>query len=152
MSDEAILPRQLTITPTGLKAANAYLMELTERGLSYRKVKTKIEFYKDNPRDTYVKARFKMAGKLPENRAKDVDYLRSTWLPIMNNQVVEQDETPAESAPRSATAIRRSPRTTPWRPLLGHLDRRRQPLACPEVMGPAPARLRRRTRRDRREG
>jgi hypothetical protein len=92
LSDEAIMPRQLTITPSALKAANQYLLDLTERGLNYRKVRTRIEFYKETPKDTYMKARFRMVGKLDENRARDVEYLRNTWLPVMNNQSIDQNE------------------------------------------------------------
>ena len=56
LGDDAIMPRQLTITPTSLKAANQYLLDLTERGFSYRKVKTKVEAFKKNPADTFVDA------------------------------------------------------------------------------------------------
>lgn len=101
LSEEAIMPRQLTISPTSLKAANQYLMDLTERGLNYRKVKTKIDFFKDNPRDTYLKARFKMIGKIDEAKTKDIECLKNTWLPVMNNQAIDQNE--FEAAPDSAS-------------------------------------------------
>ncbi len=100
LGDEAIIPRQLTVSPTGLKAANQYLMNLTERGLNYRKVRTEMEFYKDNPRDTYCKVKFKMIGKVPEERINDVEYLRKYWLPVMSNQTIDQNEieVPASAA------------------------------------------------------
>lgn len=98
LGEEAIIPRQLSISPTGLKACNDYLMNLTERGLNYRKVISEIEFYKDNPRDTYCKVKFRMVGKLPENRSSDVDYLRKYWLPIMSNQTIEQSDIVAEQS------------------------------------------------------
>lgn len=92
LGDDAIMPRQLTVTPTSLKAANQYLIGLTERGLSYRKVKTVIEFYKKDPDDKYMVARFKMGGKIPVEKQADVDYLRNSWLSIMSNQVIDQNE------------------------------------------------------------
>ncbi len=105
LSDEAILPRQLTVTPSGLKAANQYLLDLTERGLSYRKVKTLVEFYKENPRDTYMKVKFRMAGKLDQARINDVEYLRGTWLPVMNNQSVDQNEFASEGQPQAQKPV-----------------------------------------------
>ncbi len=92
LSDEAIMPRQLTITPASLKAANQYLMDLTERGIAYRKVKTKIALYKDDPRDTYFKMRFSILNKLDEQTIKNVEFLRNQWLPVMNAQSVDSAE------------------------------------------------------------
>lgn len=102
LGDEAMIPRQLTVSPTGLKAANQYLMNLTERGLNYRKVRTQIEFYKENPRDTYCKLKFSLVGKLDEKQINDVDYLRKFWLPVMSNQTIEQNEMATESAAPAA--------------------------------------------------
>lgn len=92
LSDEAIMPRQLTITPASLKAANQYLMDLTERGIAYRKVKTKITLYKENPKDTYYKMRFGISRRLDEQEQKNVEFLRNSWLPIMNAQSVDASE------------------------------------------------------------
>lgn len=99
LSDESILPRQLTIAPTSLKAADRYLMDLTERGINYRKVKTKIVAYKENKGDTYCKLQFKMGEKLSAQRIKDVETIRENLLPVMSSQVIEQrdGEVPAES-------------------------------------------------------
>jgi hypothetical protein len=103
LSDEAIMPRQLTITPTALKAANKYLLDLTERGLSYRKVRTRIEFYKENARDTYVRAKFRMLEKLTPEMQADAESLRNFWLPVMNEQSIDQAEFSSEetSAPQA---------------------------------------------------
>jgi hypothetical protein len=86
------MPRQLTVTPSSLKLANQYLLNLTERGIAYRKIKTKITLFKENPRDTYFKMRFAAGRKLDEQETKDVEFLKNAWLPVMNMQVVDQKE------------------------------------------------------------
>lgn len=91
-AEQAIIPRQLAITPINLKAANAYLLNLTERGINYRKIKTKISLYKDNPNVPYYRMKFVPGDKLDEAAANDVAFLRSKWLPIMENQSVDQNE------------------------------------------------------------
>jgi hypothetical protein len=103
LSDEAIMPRQLTITPASLKAANQYLLDLAERGIAYRKVKTKVQLYKENPKDTYYKIKFSIAKKLDEQQIKNVEYLRNQWRPIMDAQLVDQKEFDSpQSAPVDA--------------------------------------------------
>jgi len=102
MSEDAIIPRQISISPTSLKAANAYFMDLTERGVAYWKVKTLIEFYKEDADDKFVKARFKMSSKITdEAKVKDITALRNYWLPVMANQTVDgEDAAPqAQAAP-----------------------------------------------------
>ncbi len=96
MGEESIMPRQLTVTPASLKSANQYLMDLTERGISYRKVRTKITLFKDNPRDTYFKMRFAISKRLDEQEQKNVEFLRNQWLPIMNAQGVDASEIQSE--------------------------------------------------------
>ena len=93
VGDDSIMPRQLTVPPTSLKAVNNFLLTLTERGIPYRKARVKIEAYKETPKDTYCRLRFNYLGKLDDQRAKDVEYLRSKWLPIMDKQLLEQAET-----------------------------------------------------------
>lgn len=88
----SIMPRQLTVTPASLKAANQYLMDLTERGISYRKVQTRVTLFKENPRDTYFKMKFSIAKKLAPQQIADVEFLRDKWRPIMDAQIVEQRE------------------------------------------------------------
>ena len=90
------MPRQLIVTPASLKLADQYLMDITERGVPYRKVKTKVELYKENARDTYFKMRFKMGAKLDEQAQKNVEYLRTQWMPVMNAQGVDAAEMGAE--------------------------------------------------------
>lgn len=93
----SIIPRQLTITPTSLKAANGYLMDLTERGIAYRKVLTKITTFKDDPDDKFVKLKFSFTKKLSDQEVKDVEKIKAQWLPIMDAQladVVDNDEAP----------------------------------------------------------
>lgn len=104
LGDESIMPRQVTVTPASLKAANQYLMDLTERGISYRKVKTKIVAYKENPRDTYRKLKFAIAGKLDPQRVTDVEFLKNQWLPVMNAQIVDQREMDGAQPTPEATA------------------------------------------------
>lgn len=100
LSDESIMPRQLNVTPASLQLANKYLMNLTERGLSYRKVKTKIVLFKENPRDTYYKMRFQMGAKISEQASKNVEFLRTQWMPVMNEQGVELAEFTHEQTPQ----------------------------------------------------
>lgn len=88
----SIIPRQITITPTSLKSANQYLMDLTERGIAYRKVLTKITTYKENAKDTYRKMKFSIAKRLDAQDLADVEVLRKQWLPIMDAQNVDQNE------------------------------------------------------------
>jgi hypothetical protein len=98
LSDEAIMPRQLTITPSSLKSANQYLMDLTERGIAYRKVKTKVTLFKENSRDTYFKMKFSVVKKLTEQEQRNVEFLRNEWLPIMNAQMIDQREVDSASS------------------------------------------------------
>lgn len=102
LSDEAIMPRQLLVTPSSLRAANQYLMDLTERGLSYRKVRTRVEAYKENPKDTYCKLKFSLAGKLDDVQKASVEYLRGVWLPVMNAQNVDANEVLNENEKQEA--------------------------------------------------
>lgn len=92
LGDESIMPRQVIVTPVSLKSANAYLMGLTERGLSYRKVKTLIKLEKGNVKDTYYKMTFKMGAKLSPERVLEIEAMKNFWLPAMNNQMVQQNE------------------------------------------------------------
>lgn len=92
LSDEAIMPRQVTIAPSSLKAANQYLMDLTERGIAYRKVKTRISAFKKNPEDTFMTLKFSLAGKLDPQQVVNAEFLRNQWRPIMDAQVVDQNE------------------------------------------------------------
>lgn len=101
LSDEAIIPRQLTVTPSALKAANQYLMDLTEQGIAYRKVKTKVVLYKENPRDTYYKLKFVKGQKLTPEHLANVEFLRNQWLPRMNAQVIDHNEGTVDSPPRT---------------------------------------------------
>jgi hypothetical protein len=99
LSDEAIMPRQLTVAPSSLKAANQYLMDLTERGIAYRKVKTKITAYKENAHDTYMKLKFSMGQKLDEQQVKNVEFLRNQWRPVMDAQIVDHRESAPDAQP-----------------------------------------------------
>lgn len=101
LSDEAIMPRQLTVTPTSLKPAQNYMIELAERGLNYSKVETIIEAYKKDDDDKYVHLKFKLGKKLEPQRVEDVKFLKARWLPVMNAQNVEQREFETESAPKA---------------------------------------------------
>lgn len=103
MDESSIIPRQITISPTSLKAANNYLMDLTERGVAYWKVKTKVSFVKKDKDDTYVLAKFSMASKLSDEATiKDIKALRDYWMPVMNNQNVDAMETEETTASASA--------------------------------------------------
>lgn len=106
----AILPRQLVVSPTSLKAANSYLTSITALGISYRKLKTKITAYKKESDDKYVCLKFSMGEKLTPEAARDVEFLRAQWLPVMDSQVINQSEidpidTQATSAVGSGTGM-----------------------------------------------
>lgn len=95
---DAIMPRQLTVTPASLKAANLYFLELAERGVAYRKVITKITAYKKDRGDTYFTLKFTKGENLPAEKLADVDYLKAQWLPIMDSQVLDQREVDSTGA------------------------------------------------------
>lgn len=99
LGDDAIMPRQVTITPASLRAVTAYLMELAERGIAYRKVKTKIVAYKSDPTDTYVKLKFVMGAKVDEQKLKDIEFLKAGWLHVMNEQMIDQHEADTTQGP-----------------------------------------------------
>jgi hypothetical protein len=100
LGDTAFIPRQLAITPTSLKAANNYLMELTERGLQYRKVRTKITAYKKNHADIHATLKFSLDSKLEYQQSADIEFLRNKWMPAMNNQSVDEREVESEVGPK----------------------------------------------------
>ena len=92
LGDSAFIPRQLSVTPTSIKAANNYLMDLTERGLQFRKVRTKITAFKKNSNDTFMTLKFAMDSKIEAEQSADVDFLRTKWMGAMNNQKVDERE------------------------------------------------------------
>lgn len=92
LSEDAIIPRQIVVTPSSLKAANQYLMDITERGFDYKKITTKITLYKENTKDTYLKMKFSMASKLSSQRVADTLFLKSKWLPVMDSQIIDMTE------------------------------------------------------------
>lgn len=92
LSAQSVMPRVLTITPTSIKAANNYLLDITDRGIGYRDVRTKIVLTKKDPDDKFMVASFKMGEKLTAEEKARVEYLRQFWLPIMNNEANIGDE------------------------------------------------------------
>lgn len=100
LADEAIIPHQLTVTPTSLKAANNYLVDLASAMIPYRSVKTKISSFKKDPQDKYVALKFSKISKLTPERQLEIKALKDYWLPIMENQVVDQSELDRDSAPQ----------------------------------------------------
>lgn len=95
---EGIMPRQLNVTPTSLKAANAYLMDLAERGIAYRKVRTLIKFEKKDKKDTYGVLKFAKGRALNASEVADVEFLKNQWLPLLDAQSVDQSELNEEEA------------------------------------------------------
>lgn len=100
----SLIPRLVLITPTSLKAANAYLMDLTERGISYRKVWTRLTAAKENKMDTYSKLTFARGEKLAEQDLADIDALRSQWLHIMDDQIADQRDVDSSQPDQVAKA------------------------------------------------
>lgn len=92
LDDQSLMPFQLSVTPTSLKAANDYLIGLTARGLSYRKVRTQITAAPKEAGDTYSVLSFKMLERLPEAISDRAEVLRAQWLPIMNAQVAAGED------------------------------------------------------------
>lgn len=103
LGDTALMPRQLTISPTSLKAANAYIMDLTASGYNMRKVKTRIEFFKDNAKDTYMKAKFKKVGLLDAQAKVDVDELLAMWKPYLDKQTIDQADAEGQTEVKAAS-------------------------------------------------
>ena len=97
MTDEAIIPRVLTVPPTSLRAVDKYLMDLTERGLNFRKVKTKIHAYKEDKKATYCKLKFSMAEKLSKERSFEVETIRTQLLPVLNGHSMDAAESGSEA-------------------------------------------------------
>lgn len=100
----SIVPRQVTVTPTSLKAANGYFMDLTEMGFSYRNVATKITAFKKDSDDKYSVLKFAMGAKLTEQESKDVEAIRSQWLSAMTVDIVDQNELDKEQAPATVAS------------------------------------------------
>lgn len=113
VGDESIMPRQLTVPPTSLKAINNFLLNISERGVAYRKAKVKIETYKESPKDTYAKIRFSFIEKLGDQRAQDVEFLRNNWLPIMDKQMLDRSELAEDE---TAPITEEAPATTEKKP------------------------------------
>ena len=95
----SIVPRQVTVTPTSLKAANGYFMDLTEMGFSYRNVATKLTAFKKDSDDKYSVLKFSMGAKLSEQEVKDVEAIRKQWLPAMTLDIVDQNELASDATP-----------------------------------------------------
>lgn len=86
---DSIMPRQIAVSPTSLKAANEYLLGLTESGISYFKIKTVITAYKENSKDTYSKLKFSRGEKLSVDEIKDVEALRESWREVIGAQAID---------------------------------------------------------------
>lgn len=108
LGDNTFIPRQLAVTPTSIKAANNYLMELTERGVLARHAVTKITARKKNPADTYMVLSFEFVRKLSDQGAVDVEFLRNKWMPAMNNQSIDEREVESE--------VQTGPKPDPFNP------------------------------------
>ena len=103
--DGGLMPRQITVPPTSIKAANNYLMDLTAEGINYRKIRTKITAYKENAKDTYSKLKFSPLDRLDAQKAIDMDFLKQSWLPVMDAQQAEiYEEKAAEEKTMPADA------------------------------------------------
>lgn len=99
VGEHAIFPRQLTVTPTSLKAADGYLMDLTASGIPYHMIKTKI---KALPEETYSKLTFTAGDKLSPQELIDTQAIRTQMLPHMRSDRVELPQGDSERAPTNA--------------------------------------------------
>lgn len=86
----APIPQMLLVTPTSLKALDGYLMNLTQKMKHFRSVVTKVEWRKENPKDTYGVLSFSVAAPLPPEIKADADALLNMWAPYMDAQVIDQ--------------------------------------------------------------
>lgn len=75
----ADIPRVISISPSSLKEVRKFFMDVTERGVAYWKVATKISVFKENSKDTYVKLKFHVAKVLTPTEVAAVKYLREYW-------------------------------------------------------------------------
>lgn len=100
----APMPRQLTVTPTSLKAVNAYFGDLTEMGFPYRTVVTAITAWKKDADDKYSILKMRMDSKLTDQEKKDLDAIRAQWLPMMTNDIVDQNEIDSGAQPATVAS------------------------------------------------
>ncbi len=90
-STEAIMPRQLNVTPSSLKAADEYLTNLVDVG-AYWKVRTKIIAFRADADDKYMKLKFEFKGKVEEKDQGNINFLRNNWMPHMAGQMIYEDD------------------------------------------------------------
>lgn len=105
--EEAIMPIQLNVTPTSLKAWDEYMGKLLMFGISVDKVQTIIKAKQKSRDDKYCVLSFSKG----EDYSKDpvvmgnIRCLKKYWLPHMQRSHVEQDEVAEPTAaPAQASA------------------------------------------------
>jgi hypothetical protein len=101
---EAIMPMQLNITPTSLKAFDDYLSKLVTYGYSLEDVETKITARKKSAQDKYVVLSFTKGRVFSEDNPaeaqilKNIQALKMAWLPHMEKQEISGEDLHEETA------------------------------------------------------
>lgn len=108
LGDSAIMPMQLNVSPTSLKAFDDYLSKLVTYGYSLEEVETKITAKKKSRDDKYVVLTFTKGVQLSEDKPEekqrlvDIQALKTAWMPHMEKQEISGDDIEAEQAPAGA--------------------------------------------------
>lgn len=104
--EESIMPIQLNVTPTSLKAFDDYLGKLVMNGFSIEEVETKVTAKKKSRDDKYVVLSFAKTTSYADDEATlgNIRALKKLWLPHMEKSHVEQDELETEAPQPQAAA------------------------------------------------
>lgn len=107
---ESVMPMQLNVTPTSIKAFDDYLSKLVTYGFSLDEVETVITARKKDRNDKYVVLGFAKGRTFSEDKAeeaqvlKNVQALKTAWLPHMVKQEISGEDLHEEEAKAPAPA------------------------------------------------
>ncbi len=108
--EESIMPLQLNVTPSSIKNWDDYLGRLTQNGISYDEVSTKVLAKKKNREDKYVTLNFVKIKSFGEDDPEEkqvlanISALRTLWKPYMERQHVDLEETIEDAEPPVTSA------------------------------------------------
>lgn len=106
--EERIMPIQLNVTPSSIKNWDDYMGKLVEFGLSFDEVQTKVLAKKKNREDKYVTLSFSKTKAFGEENPEEkqvlanIAALKTLWMPFMERQHVDLEETLEERAAPAA--------------------------------------------------
>lgn len=105
--EEAIMPLQLNVTPSSIKSWDDYMGKLITYGFAFDEVETKVIAKKKNREDKYVTLTFSKIRAFGDS-AEDtqilanISALKTLWMPFMERQHVDIEETVEEKEPAPA--------------------------------------------------